>query len=497
MGGPWYKVRGWLVILLPVLLFIACVRERSPITGRKQIYAFSWDQEQQIGKESDAEIVQQFGEYDDPALQNYVRDVGLGVLTKSDLRDKDAPTEYTKAPFTFRVLNSPIVNAFALPGGYVYVTRGLLTHLENEAQLAVVIGHEIGHVAARHAARQAVKAQVSQLGLIAAAILGSAVLDEPDVIQQVLGLSNQAIQLLLTKYSRDAEREADDLGVRYAALRGYEAGEAAAFFQSLSRISEKQGVRLPTWQSTHPDPGEREKTVRQLAQQYERPMDIRTIRRDEYLARLDGMLIGEDPREGFVENNRFYHPGLRFQFPVPSAWKVQNGRAAVVLIDPNREAVMTFKLAPARTAEEGAQKFAQTQGLQVQRSGAARLNGMSAYAVEAIAPTEQGTVGMLNYFIEHGNGVYSFMGYTAAQKLAVHRQVFERTIGEFAALSDARLVNIQPARLTTLQARRSGPFRSFLPERLPNGVSAEDLAILNQVRLEETVPVGMKLKLPR
>jgi predicted Zn-dependent protease len=484
-------------MVLLLCLFSACVREVSPVTGKRQAYAFSWDQEQQIGKQSDAEIVQQFGLYEDPAVQAYVQEVGRGVLAKSDLRDRDVPMEYSKTPFTFRVLNSPVVNAFALPGGYIYVTRGLLTHLENEAQLAVVLGHEVAHVAARHSARQALKAQASQIGLVAAALLGSAVLDDPGAVQQALGLSSQAVQLLLTRYSRDAEREADELGVRYAALRGYEAGEGADFFRSLARISEKQGVRLPSWQSTHPDPGEREATVQELAKQYGKPMDIRSVGRDEFLAKLEGMIIGEDPREGFVQNNMFYHPELRFQFPVPPAWKVQNERAAVILIDPNREALMVFQLAPVKSAREGAEKLAQTEGLQIVRSGAAKINGLNAYAVEGAAQTEQGTIGLLNYFIEQGGRVYSFMGYTAAAKLAAQRELFERIIGGFAPLTESRLVNAQPARLTIFETRRSGPFSSFLPERLPGGLSAEDLAILNQVRLDENIPAGTKLKLPR
>jgi predicted Zn-dependent protease len=257
--------------ITPVLLAIAflftpaCVTERNPVTGKRQMLGFSWSQEQQIGKEADAEIVQQYGLYEDPELQAYVNRVGQKVLAESQLRDPKTAAQYRETPFTFRVLNSPVVNAFAVPGGYVYVTRGLLTHLDNEAQLAVVLGHEVGHVAARHSARQAAKAQIGQLGLMAGAILGSAVLENPQVANQLLGLSSQAMQLLMTKYSRDAEREADQLGVTWAAERGYDAGESAAFFQSLKRIGERDGLRLPAWQSTHPDPGEREQTVKALS----------------------------------------------------------------------------------------------------------------------------------------------------------------------------------------------------------------------------------------
>src|SRR5687768_4528408 len=192
--GRWHVPS--ILLALAFLFTPACVTERNPVTGKRQMLGFSWSQEQQIGKDADAEIVQQYGLYDDPELQAYVTRVGQKVLSESELRDPQAAAQYRETPFTFRVLNSTVVNAFAVPGGYVYVTRGLLTHLENEAQLAVVLGHEVGHVAARHSARQAAKAQLGQLGLMAGAILGSAVLDNPQVANQLLGLSSQAMQLL-------------------------------------------------------------------------------------------------------------------------------------------------------------------------------------------------------------------------------------------------------------------------------------------------------------
>jgi len=497
MGKRWRSM-GWVSVpFFSICLLSGCVRELSPVTGKKQSYAFSWSQEQQLGKESDAEIIQQFGLYEDPRVQSYVQEIGHGVLTHSDLRDKDAPAEYRGTLFTFRVLNSPVVNAFALPGGYVYVTRGLLTHLQNEAQLAVVLGHEVAHVAARHSARQALKAQVSQVGLLAGVILGSQVLDNPDAMQQVLGMGSAALQMLLTKYSRDAEREADTLGVKYAALRGYEPSTAAHFFESLSRLSEKEGVRLPSWQSTHPDPGERQQTILVLARQYERPQDIRSVGQEEFLARLEGMVVGDDPREGFVQSNMFYHPDLRFQFPVPPAWKVRNDRAAVLLVDPNRQALVALELVPVKSAQQGAERLAKMQGLQITRSGPTQVNSLNAFVVEATATTQQGTVGLIDYFIEWNGRVFSFLGYTDAQRLGNFRTFFDHVMRGFAPLRDERLLSVQPTRLTTVETRRSGPFRSFLPERLPPGLSAEDFAILNQARLDENIPVGVKLKLPR
>src|SRR6185436_10592360 len=210
-------------LIVGFLFISACVTERSPITGKSRAYAFSWSQEQQLGKQANQEIVQQYGLYDDPQLQGYVRQIGERVLAETELRDPKAPAQYQNTPFTFQVLDTDVVNAFALPGGYVYVTRGLLAHLDNEAQLAVVLGHEVGHVAARHAARQALRAQVGQVGLIAGAILGQQVLGES--AGQLVNLGGNALQLFMLKYSRDAEREADQLGVKYSATKGYDAAQ--------------------------------------------------------------------------------------------------------------------------------------------------------------------------------------------------------------------------------------------------------------------------------
>jgi predicted Zn-dependent protease len=486
-----------LLLVLSFLFLPACVTEKNPVTGKRQMLGFSWSQEQQIGQQADAEIVQEYGLYDDPELQAYVTRVGQKVLAESELRDPAAAAQYRNTQFTFRVLNSPIVNAFAVPGGYVYVTRGLLTHLDNEAQLAVVLGHEIGHVAARHSARQAAKAQIGQLGLMAGAILGSTVLENPQVAEQLIGLSSQAVQLLLTKYSRDAEREADQLGVSWAAERGYDAAESAAFFQTLKRIGERDGMRLPAWQSTHPDPGEREQTVKALAARFTPPGALLNKGEQEFLTHIDGVIVGDDPREGFIRGNTFYHPELRFQFPVPQGWKVQNERTAVLMASPNRDAVMLFELTGAKSAQEAAERLASTQGMRVIDSKATRVNGQNAMAVVGQGNTQQGTIGLVNYFIEYNGRVYSFRGMSAVQKLSGFSDEFQRAMTGFQRVTDPGVIAVSPTRLAVVTADRAAPFASFLPTSDVPGMSAEQLAILNQVQMNQTIPAGTKLKLPR
>ncbi|PSQ85635.1 MAG: peptidase M48, partial [Bacteroidetes bacterium QS_1_65_9] len=172
----------------------------NPVSGDSRVYGYSWEEEQKMGAKSHKQIRAQYGFYDNDEVQQYVDEVGQRVLAESDLRDAGTKQKFRETDFTFTVLDSPIVNAFALPGGYVYVSRGLMSHLNNEAQLAVVLGHEIVHVAARHASAQAGKKQLGQLGLIAAA-LGTQALGGPG--GQVARLGQTATKLLFLEYSRD------------------------------------------------------------------------------------------------------------------------------------------------------------------------------------------------------------------------------------------------------------------------------------------------------
>jgi predicted Zn-dependent protease len=480
------------------LLFTsACVTERSPLTGRRQAYAFSWSQEQQMGKEANEQIIRQYGLYNDPELQAYVQRVGERVLAETEIRDPKAPAEYQRTPFKFQVLDSPIVNAFALPGGYIYVTRGLLAHAENEAQLAVVLGHEIGHVVGRHAAKQALRAQVGQVGLLAGAILGQAVLGQSQATGPLLEAAGSGMQLFMLKYGRDAEREADQLGVKYAETKGYDAAQGAGFFRTLKRIGARDGLTIPSWLSSHPDPGARETAVIKLAQQYDRPNEAEVIGEDELLAQLDGMVIGDNPREGFVRGNTFYHPELAFQFPVPQGWKIQNEKDSVMLADPQRRAVMVFELAPGGTAREAAAKFANAQGVKIVRSQNTRINGADAVALVGQANTQQGTVGLLNYFIERGGRVYSFAGLTSASRLNALSDTFERVVSGFNEVRDRDVLNVEPTRLAVMTVDRAAPFSSFIPTGELGTVTPEDLAILNQVELNQTIPAGTKIKVPR
>jgi len=492
-------------VLLPVLVIAVpstgCVTTgTNPVSGNTRAYAYSWDEEVELGQQADQQIQQQFGTYDDEGLQAYLDRVAQEVLVESHMRRPDTQARFRNTEFTFRILDSPIINAFALPGGYVYVTRGLMAHLNNEAQLAVVLGHEIGHVAARHASQQAARQQFTQGLLVAGAVAGQAALGG-EAAQNILGLGGQAAQLLSLSYSRDNERESDRLGVEYAIKAGYEAAEGSAFFETLKRIQSQSSQSIPTWQSTHPDPGARETTIRDLAAKWRQQVGLPAdeTNQDTYYRQLEGVVLGENPRNGFEENDVFYHPELAFQFPVPGGWTVQNQPAQVAIIQSSQEAFVVFDIAQESSAQAAAGKLTGQQGVTVVEQRSTRVNGNTAQRVLLQGQTQQGqTLNILAYAIEFGGNVYRFQGLTTEGRYDTYRNVFEQTMEGFTRLTDPSILNTQPKRLAIRPASRTAAFRTFVDDgALPDEMSAEDLAIINQVGIDQQIEQGRPLKLPR
>lgn len=483
--------------LVLLLLLSGCgTTNTNYITGEEQRGAYTWAQEVQLGTEADQQIQAQFGLYDeDPALTAYVERVAQAVLETSAYNDPSTPAEVRNTPFYFRILDSPAVNAFALPGGYIYVTRGLLAYLENEAQLAVVLGHEIGHVLGRHSSEQAARAQLSQLGLVGAAILGG-VVGGGQVAEGILNYGGTGLQLLQLKYGRGAERESDLAGVAYAEFAGYESSEAARFFVALQRLGEASGRGgIPNFLSTHPNPGERAQTIPQLATEYDQPGDV--VNAAEYLARIEGIVLGEDPRQGFVEGNTFYHPDLRFRFSFPRGWQTQNSPAAFIMGEPNGQAIIQLTLAQQSSAEAAARALASQQGVQVSGSGSVNVGGNRAYRVEGTAQQQNGTLGFSATFIEYGGNVYQVLGITASSSLRQYVGAFRSTADSFDRLTDSRYLNRQPSRLEVTTPSSSTTLQSLLRGRpLPSGMTEEEIAIMNQVRLGDTILGGQRVKLP-
>ncbi|PSQ79168.1 MAG: peptidase M48 [Bacteroidetes bacterium QH_8_67_23] len=344
---------------------------------------------------------------------------------------------------------------------------------------------------------QAGKQQLGQLGLIAAA-LGTQALGGPG--GQVARLGQTATKLLFLEYSRDNEEESDKRGVEYAAKAGYEASEGAEFFRTLERIQEKRGQTLPTWQSTHPDPGNRRARIPKLAQRFG---EGSTVDQDAYMNTLEGMIMGENPRNGYVDDNTFFHPNMRFQFSVPSGFDVDNTPQRVVMAEQNQRAQMVFTLSDASSAQQAAQKtlrqINQQRGAQVVDRGRAESNGLPAYSLTVEAQSQRKQIGALLYFVEYDGQVYSFQGAAPAQVFSRYENVFSRTMRSFAPLRDESRLDVQPVHLEVRRVDQRAPFETFTDRRPSDlsGLTPQDLAIINQVEMNQTVKAGRPLKLPR
>lgn len=489
---------SYIIITISIFLFSnSCTVQRSPVSGNKRAYAYTWEQEKQIGADVDKQIIAQYGVYQDENLSEYVESISMDVLANSDMRRDDTPEQYKNTEFTFRVLDSPVVNAFALPGGFVYVTRGLIAHLNNEAQLSVVLGHEIAHVAARHASQRGLTQTIGQVVAVGGALLGQEFLGLSG--ENLLALSSQAAQLLYLSYGRDDERESDRLGVEYAAKTGYAAAEGAEFFNSLERISESSGQSLPTFLSSHPDPGEREKTIPEKAQQWKEQGFEQTIYgEEEYMNQIDGIIYGDNPRQGFAEDGMFYHPDLEFLFPVPENWQVINQAQQVVLVSPEQNAVMIFQIdSDVLSPQESVTNFLTDNDLQAESEGPAESSGRwTAYQAVTTAQGQQQELGVNVYAVEYDNNIYRFINYSSLSQYETFEPLFEVTTTGFDALRDSEILNIQPVRLHVFKTDRQARFSEFLPETLPMDIQPDRVAILNQVQMDDIIEAGTFIKIP-
>jgi predicted Zn-dependent protease len=476
------------LLILPIValgvgaLFWACAKDY--VTGKRRLVLVSESQEIAMGAEADPSIVAEFGVYNDANLATYVDGIGQSMAKLSH-----RPT----LKFTFRLMDSPVVNAFALPGGYVYFTRGILAHFNDEAELAGVMGHEIGHVTAQHGVEQATKQQLAGIGLLAGNVLSADFRRFSDQAQQAVGL-------LFLKFSRDNESESDLLGVEYSTKAGYDAQHMARFFRTISRITEQAGGGPPTFLSTHPNPENREQRVGALAREWQQkvPGPKGGTDRAAYLRRIDGIVYGDDPRQGFVENNYFYHPDLRFQFSVPAGWQVANQPSQVQMISAQKNAAIQFSLGKGASAQEAAQAFAQNSQAKVLQSAAAQVNGMKAYTLISDIPTQDGGgLRVMSYFIERDGQIYMFHGYTTAALFEGQTPTFERVMKSFDQLRNQAALSKQPHRVKIVTVDQAGDLRQTLTR---NGIKAEQLeefAILNGMYLQDQLQRGDLIKVVR
>lgn len=466
---------GGVVILL--LLFGSCAV--NPVSGGPELMLLSESDEIQLGKQTDAEVRKQYGVYEDAKLRAYVNDMGRRLA---------AVSHRPNLPYTFEIVDASVVNAFAVPGGYVYFTRGILANLNNEAELAGVMGHELGHITARHSAQQYSRAQLAQLGVVVGGLfLG-------DVVS---GLAQFGAGMLFLSFSRDNERQADALGVEYATRAGYDGKELAGFFETLERMnpgSDRSG--LPGWFSTHPSPDDRVVAVRRDAGEWQQRLGIKDLKvnREAYLRRIDGLVYGDDPRQGFVEAGIFYHPDMRFEFPVPANWKVNNTHSQVQMMNENKDGGIIFSIASAASPKDAAAKFTQANRASVLASDPVTVGGFPAHRLVSDVRGQSGTIRVVSYFIQRDKSIFYFHGLSAPSVFDKHLNAFERTMRGFKQLSDPKKINVKPDRIRLRTTKTAGTVESGLRSL---GVPKEDLddtALLNGMDLKENLPANMLVK---
>ncbi len=472
--------------LIPLVagLFLMNACATNPVTGKKQLVLMSEEQELAMGKEADPQIVAQFGLYPDAELQRFISEKGKAMA---------AISHRPNINYEFKVLESEVVNAFAVPGGYVYFTRGIMAHFNNEAEFAGVLGHEIGHITARHSVEQQRNQMLSQVGLIAGVILSPRLAQFGESLSQGLGL-------LLLKNGRDAERESDRLGVEYSSKINYDAQEMADFFTTLQRLRPETSTEIPSFLSTHPDPGERNVTVAKLATEWKQQLNLTSpqVNRNSYLKRIEGLVYGEDPKGGFLENSVFYHPELKFQFPVPQGWSYQNSPQQVQMAAPEGRALMIFTLAQGTNLHEAANASLQRYGLQPLDSRQATVNGFPALVVIADQQAQQGQqapgVRTQNYFIQYGGNIYHMLGVSAVADFQNFQQTFTQSMQNFRQLTDAAKINKKATRIRVRTVNNATTLQNALNNFGTPSNRLEELAVLNGMRLADNVPAGTMIK---
>ena len=447
----------------------------NPATGQRQLALISEQQEIALGQQGAQSALAQFGHYDDAALQEYVAGVGQRLA---------AASERPELPWSFTVVDDPVVNAFALPGGPIFVTRGILAHFGSEAELASVIGHEIGHVTARHSVEQMSSAQLANLGLGVAMIASEA-------LRPYAGLAAQGLQLMFLKFSRDDENQADELGLRYVTRADYDPNEMPKMFNTLDRISDAQGDggRIPVWASTHPNPDRRlERTLERIAAL---PSDQQTgtVERNGYLRHVDGLVFGDDPRQGYFVGSRFYHPELAFRLDFPDGWRTINTRQYVAAISPEKDAVIMLSMAKAETAAAAAQSFFAEEGIERGSGWRQNFTNFRTVASQQQPNVVRGLVG----FLDHGGQVYQLVGYTPEASWATYRPAMEAKLATFRAVTDRRYLDVKPKRVELVELPQRMTLAGF-NQRYPSTVDLTALAIANGVDENVMLDKGTLIK---
>ncbi|MFD2262319.1 M48 family metalloprotease [Lacibacterium aquatile] len=474
------------LILLAGLGLSTAACSTNPATGDSSLAFMTPAEEQKIGNSEHPKTVAEYGgTYDHKELAAYITTVGNKLVAVSERKDQK---------FTFTLLDSDIVNAFALPGGYVYVTRGLVALTSSEAELAGVIGHEIGHVVARHTAQRDAQSKVAgTLAGVAGLLFGNGA-------SQVAGYGAGAY---VQRFSRDQEFESDMLGVRYLARAGYDPSAMAAFLSKLLAISafeaQKAGQSVDDRfdiMASHPRTVER--VADAVSQAKEKPVKDPVVNRDALLNHLDGMMYGADPEKGIVRGQEFLYPPLKLKFAAPASYRFQNGQSEVTATGPNSLSFI-FDVRKAK-AGQTADEFLRVWGTDfgITRTQAITAMGKPGATGMATVKTENGAQAAVRIIAIRGDGdlVYRFQVIGPASSASAVDTLAGQVVNSLTTLNDAEIQTIQPARIAIVSAATQAEANGLAAKMRYQGTTDKRLfEILNGLSPGEAPKPGVRVKI--
>lgn len=470
MRSPIRSTRAAGAAVLCGLLASALACSVNPATGNRQLALIGEQQEIAMGRQYHQQVLATMPVYDDERAQAYVSRLGQRLAAES---------ERPHLPWTFTLLDDPAINAFALPGGFIYLTRGIMTHFTSEAELTAVLGHELGHVTARHSVNQLSKSQLLNLGLGLGMILSPEFAQFGDLAQLGGGL-------LMLKFGRDDERQADELGLRYLVAAGYQPSEMPKVFDMLARVGEAQsgGQRLPNWLSTHPQPEDRSQRIASEVARMEPLPDDLEVGRAELLGVIDGMVFGADPRQGYFRGDRFYHPELAFQIGFPSDWTHSNQPQRVVSVSEKRDALVQLSLSGAESAAAAARAFAAEENVEEIDTDRIEVNDLSGMGVAFRSGSGESEILGTAVFLDYGERVYELVGLSRGSVWSSRRREIADSLDSFDRLTDRRYLDVEPARVDIVEVRSDLTLEAFA-ERYPSSVPTSTLVLINQLAGDE------------
>jgi predicted Zn-dependent protease len=471
----------FLILGLMLTLLAGCAQ--NPVTGSNDFVMMSESQEIAVGRQNDEQVKKQYRVYGSKALQDYVNSVGQRIA-----RNSHRPN----LQYHFTVLDTPDINAFALPGGYIYITRGILAYLNSEAELAAVLGHEIGHVTARHGVRQQSAAQAANIGITIASIF------VPEMNTPVAGnLINLGGGALLSGYGREHELEADRLGAQYLARTDYDP-QAIITVISVLKNQELEDARLAKQEgreprryhglfATHPDNDTR---LHQAVDEAEKNTSAHAHfeGRREFIAATEGLVFNDNSEQGVVRYNAFYHGELGIAVQFPDNWQVHNLPTALVAVSPQGEVELQMKLdeSPSGTPGEYARRLA---------GRSAQITTLSVNGLPAALFDQPDAAGGVVF--HNGQAFILLAKGKTPDILAAHRAEIISTVRSFHAITAAERRLVKPLTLHVITARAGDTFAALAKDS-PLGQSAEDYLRLINARYPSGEPqAGQLIKLVR